>query len=37
MSSMPPEPGYGEPQPMGMAAGPRTGRRMSGSRIWIIL
>jgi hypothetical protein len=34
MSSVPPEPGYSsEPQPMGMAAGPLTGRRMTVSRI----
>jgi hypothetical protein len=30
MSAMPPEPGYGEPQPMGVVT---TGRRMSASRI----
>ena len=33
MSSMPPEPGYGEPQPIGMPSGPLAGRRMSVSRI----
>jgi hypothetical protein len=33
MSSAPPEPGYGEPQPIGMPAGSAAGRRMSTSRI----